>query len=359
MEVAHLTVTDRQKRIIASAILWIGVAKACLDWYGRWQAALDLRSRIPLLFARPWISPLVIVLGFLGLWWVTRDPTIVPGLLDAHGNAYRKAEHPVIKYGLITVAIAVLFVGVSVLIWSGFRRSNRDLAQTGVRRTDAVVTPPASSNPMLSGRPTAASPSRHASAKTLPHVKSVPPDLRPAPAAKERSAEQSPARPVPTPGFSVNPSVPQEPVNQELENVVREVSSLSNDWRERCTMIENSDLRQYWVSDKPVPSDVRLRVANALAEANSIVSEQFNGQLPAIEKAHDDALAFMQRPGPKQLTPNEVLADQGKFQQAISSARQGPRIEELEANKVNQFRFAGLYSYLLSLQTKLGDYPQS
>jgi hypothetical protein len=108
---------------------------------------MDHRSRDQEQFTRsrfcPLASVIVIGLGFGVLWISTRKPTIVPAILDLHGNAIPRPNHPVIKYAVIALALAIVSAG-SFL--EGWRLTHQPSAQLSTGEMKVVPNVPPSPN---------------------------------------------------------------------------------------------------------------------------------------------------------------------------------------------------------------------
>ena len=102
----------------ASVAIWLGSVKGMLDLVGHWDAAMHIKAVLPSVLASPFISPVILVIGFGVLYWTTKRPLIVAAVFDAHGNAYERPRHPVLKYGLYSFLVAAVCVAVLVGGWS-------------------------------------------------------------------------------------------------------------------------------------------------------------------------------------------------------------------------------------------------
>ena len=56
----------------ASVAIWLGSVKGMLDLVGHWDAAMHIKAVLPSVLASPFISPVILVIGFGVLYWTTR-----------------------------------------------------------------------------------------------------------------------------------------------------------------------------------------------------------------------------------------------------------------------------------------------
>jgi hypothetical protein len=104
--------------LLGTATVWLGSVGWLLDLVGRWDAAMHIKALLPSVLGSPFISPIILAIGFLVLFLNTRKPLIVAAVLDAHGNAYERPGHPVIRYGLYAIAAAAGCVVAFVAAWT-------------------------------------------------------------------------------------------------------------------------------------------------------------------------------------------------------------------------------------------------
>jgi hypothetical protein len=103
------------QRFVASLFLFVGEvwagAKGVLDLFGRFEAAAEIKNLLPEFLESPWLSPVLIVLGFGALWWTSRTPPEHgPLLLNDKGEAIKQTTKRVLPFAGIATGLALLLV---------------------------------------------------------------------------------------------------------------------------------------------------------------------------------------------------------------------------------------------------------
>jgi hypothetical protein len=94
--------------ILGTGTVSFGSLLTILDFVGRWDAAMHVKSMLPAVLASPFCSPVILAIGLLVLHRSTKGPLVVAPVFDAHGNEYKRPRYPVLKYGIYAVAIGVI-----------------------------------------------------------------------------------------------------------------------------------------------------------------------------------------------------------------------------------------------------------
>ena len=111
-----------------SGLLTFGTAEILLqvlDWYSRWEVVLDIKAKLPFLFANPifWSVP-VLAAGFFLLWQSTRRPATGPLLYDYQDREIQKPISGAVKYGIWGVLMGVLLVVGLIGGWKVFTHAS-------------------------------------------------------------------------------------------------------------------------------------------------------------------------------------------------------------------------------------------
>jgi len=110
---------------------------------------------------------------------------------------------------------------------------------------------------------------------------------------------------------------------------------------------------------KKAKDRVDTRLAFKFYGFEAIATDRFRALVPALSKAHQDAISRMQVTDNMKFSPNQLRQDDKEFQSALDEAMHDPEVISLDdISKLGDKRFLKLELYLDKLRQELDDYRE-
>jgi hypothetical protein len=155
--------------------------------------------------------------------------------------------------------------------------------------------------------------------------------------------------------------IPSSGPYEEVKNALSSVETLDREWRIGVIMAEGILESQRRIAAKSNQPKVLLDAQDkfVLDIGNLSGSLDWSQTKSLVNNATRDAIGRMSLPGPMQMTPNQIREENGRCQEAIRVAENGPSIIEVRSYHVSPDRYQALEKYLGDLLEKLGDYSEN